>query len=124
MNKLIQFRLFVGIVCVTALYLSASFANGLFHSPDQGMALNLLLFLLGEAASAVAVVAFLGLIWAAFAPRWVSRVFRFAWGHLNMQYMFFMRCWLLLESMQPCYAFSGAKNDAPNNALEPTPTAP
>ena len=83
MSKLIRFRLFIGIVCLVVLYLSASFAHGLFHGPDQGTALNLLRFLLGEVAAALSIVSLLGLIWAAFAPRWVAGFFRFAWGHFK-----------------------------------------
>jgi hypothetical protein len=83
MDKLIRFRLFIGVMCLTILYLSASFAHGVFHGQDEGMALNLLRFLLGEMASALAVVSLLGLIWAVFAPRWVSGFFRFAWGHFK-----------------------------------------
>ncbi len=83
MNKLIRFRLFIAIVCLIVLYLSASFAHGCFHGPDQGMALNLLRFLLGEVTAAVSIASLLGLIWAALAPRWVAGVFRYAWQHLK-----------------------------------------
>src|SRR5437867_4377624 len=83
MSKLIRLRVFVGIVCLTVLYLSASFGFGLLHGPDQGMALNLLRILLGEAAIALSIVSFLGLIWAVLAPRWVVGLFRFAWQHLK-----------------------------------------
>ena len=83
MSKMIRFRLFIGVVCLTVLYLSASFAHGLFHGPDQGTALNLLRFLLGEVTVALSVVSLLGLVWAVFAPCWVGRLFRFAWGHFK-----------------------------------------
>ena len=65
------------------LYVSAWFADALFHSPDEGMALHLLTLLLAEVAAAVCIVSLLGLIWAVFAPRWVGGLFRFAWSHLK-----------------------------------------
>ena len=83
MSKLIRLRVFIGIVCLVVLYLSASFARGLVHGSDQGMALNLLRILLGEAGTALSIVAFLGLIWAVLMPRWVVGLFRFAWHHLK-----------------------------------------
>ncbi len=83
MSKLIRLRIFIGILCVVVLYLSASFAFGLLHGPDQGLALNLLRLLLGEAVIAVSIVAFFGLVWAALTPRWVAGLFRFAWHHLK-----------------------------------------
>jgi hypothetical protein len=83
MSKLIRLRVFVGVVCLVVLYFSASFARGLLHGPDQGMALNLVRILLGEAAIALSIVAFLGLIWAVLMPRWVVGLLRFAWHHLK-----------------------------------------
>jgi len=83
MNKLVRFRIFIGILCLTALYLSSTFAHGLLHAPDQGRALNLLRFLLCDVAIALSIAAFLGLIWAVFAPRWVGGLFRFAWRHFK-----------------------------------------
>ena len=83
LSKLIRFRLFIGVVCLIVFYLSASFAHGLYHGPDQGRALNLLRFLLGEVAAALSIVSLLGFIWAVFAPRWVAGLFRFAWRHFK-----------------------------------------
>ena len=90
MDKLLRLRVFVGIACMVVLYFSASFAHGLFHGPDQGLALNLLRILLGEAAIAVCIVSFLGLLWAVLLPRWVVGLFRFAWHHLKFAvYVFY-----------------------------------
>jgi hypothetical protein len=82
MSKFIRLRVFIGVVCLGVLSVSTWFANALFHSPNEGAALHLLT-LLGEVAVAVCIVSLLGLIWAAFAPRWAGGLFRFAWGHLK-----------------------------------------
>ncbi len=79
MNKLLRFRSFIGLPSLTVLYLSASFAHGLSHAPDQGKELNLLLLILCDIAVALSVAALLGFIWAVFAPRWLSGLFRLIW---------------------------------------------
>src|SRR5262245_46599807 len=38
MSKFIRLRVFIGVVSLGVLYVSASFANGLFHSPYEGAA--------------------------------------------------------------------------------------
>ena len=83
MSQPIRARVFIGVVCLLVLYLSASFAFGLLHGPDQGIALKLLRILLAEAAVALSTVALLGLLWAVLTPRWVVGLFRFAWHHLK-----------------------------------------
>src|SRR6185295_11238281 len=83
MNKLLRFRIFIGLLSLTVLCVSASFAHGLSHAPDQGRELNLLILILCEVSVALAVAALLGFIWSVFTPGWVSKFFRLVWRHFK-----------------------------------------